>query len=413
MGEQGSSVAVIGAGVIGCAIAWSLAREGFPVLLADPAEPGMGGASFGNAGHLGAELVEPLPSPALLFGFWRELFAFGGVLDIPWRRLPQFAPWARRFAAAAFRRRENTERFAPLVRPAATAWERLLREVGSPELLRRNGHHQVWLRTAAARHAAGEARRMAALGVPTAPAPPELLGAVARAAHAETIAGLSFPDTGHVLDPRGVCAALARAAAARGASVRRTRVEALAPRGDQIELRTDTGTLTVATAIVAAGVWSAPLLAPFGLRVPLEAVRGYHVELPGQAPLADAPLVYMDDDIVVTPMASRLRATSYMEFSLPEAAPDPRKPARLAAVLRRLGYRCDGDPAGWVGPRPVLPDYLPGIGRAPGEARVFYAIGHHHLGLTLAPVTAELLVALVAGREPRHDLHAFDLRRFD
>jgi D-amino-acid dehydrogenase len=116
MGEQGS-VAVIGAGVIGCAIAWSLAREGFPVLLADPAEPGMGGASFGNAGHLGAELVEPLPSPALLFGFWRELFAFGGVLDIPWRRLPQFAPWARRFAAAAFRRRENTERFAPLVRP--------------------------------------------------------------------------------------------------------------------------------------------------------------------------------------------------------------------------------------------------------------------------------------------------------
>src|SRR5438067_10630107 len=39
--------------------------------------------------------------------------------------------------------------------------------------------------------------------------------------------------------------------------------------------------------------------------------------------------IYMDDDIVVTPLASRLRATSYMEFSVPEAAPDPRKPARL------------------------------------------------------------------------------------
>ncbi len=412
MGEQGS-VAVIGAGVVGCAIAWGLAREGFPVLLADPAEPGVGGASFGNAGHLGAELVEPLPSPALLFGFWRELFVFGGVLDISWRRLPQFAPWARRFAAAAFRQRANTEQLAPLVRPAATAWEQLLREVGCPQLLRRNGHHQVWLTAAAARRAAAEARRMARLGVPTAPAPAELLSAVARGAHTDTIAGLSFPDTGHVLDPRGVCEVLARAAAGRGASVRRMRVEALAPRGEQMELRTDTGTVTVATAIVCAGVWSTPLLTPFGLRVPLEAVRGYHVELPGHAPLVDAPVVYMDEEIVVTPMASRLRATSYMEFSLPEAAPDPRKPARLAAALRRLGYRCDGGSAGWVGPRPVLPDYLPGIGRAPGGARLFYAVGHHHLGLTLAPVTAELLVALVSGREPAHDVRAFDLRRFD
>jgi D-amino-acid dehydrogenase len=288
----------------------------------------------------------------------------------------------------------------------------MLREVGSLELLRRNGHHQLWLTGTSARRAAAEARHMAGLGVPTAPAPPELLRAAARAAGTATIAGLSFPDTGHVLDPRGVCEALARAAAARGASLRRLRVQALAARGDQIELSTDVGPLAVGTAIVCAGVWSAPLLAPFGLRAPLEAVRGYHVELPGHAPLADAPVVYMDDDIVVTPMASRLRATSYMEFSVPEAAPDPRKPARLAAALRRLGYRCESGNSGWVGPRPVLPDYLPGIGRAPG-ARVFYAVGHHHLGLTLAPVTAELIAALVAGREPLHDVSAFDLRRFN
>src|SRR5206468_1673025 len=100
MGEQ-DRVAVIGAGIIGCAIACGLARAGRRVLLADPEEPGVGGASFGNVGHIAAELVEPLPSPALLFGFWRELFAFGGSLDIPWRRLPHVALWARPFAAAA------------------------------------------------------------------------------------------------------------------------------------------------------------------------------------------------------------------------------------------------------------------------------------------------------------------------
>src|SRR5947207_14572859 len=90
MGEQ-DRVAVIGAGVIGCAIACGLAREGWRVLLADPEEPGIGGASFGNAGHIAAELIEPFPSVALVFGFWRELFALGGPLDIPLRRLPRLA----------------------------------------------------------------------------------------------------------------------------------------------------------------------------------------------------------------------------------------------------------------------------------------------------------------------------------
>jgi glycine/D-amino acid oxidase-like deaminating enzyme len=60
----------------------------------------------------------------------------------------------------------------------------------------------------------------------------------------------------------------------------------------------------------------------------------------------------------------------------------------------------------------VLPDYLPGIGRAAGPARLFYAIGHQHIGLTMAPVTAELIADLVADRRPRHAVAAFDLQRF-
>ena len=129
MAEQ-ESIAVIGAGVIGSAIACALAREGRRVLLIDKAAPGEGGASFGNAGHITTELLAPLPAPSLLFGFWRELFALGGVLDIPARRLATFAPWAARFARAAFQRAENTAHLAPFVRPAVPALVRMLRAPG-------------------------------------------------------------------------------------------------------------------------------------------------------------------------------------------------------------------------------------------------------------------------------------------
>jgi len=123
-------------------------------------------------------------------------------------------------------------------------------------------------------------------------------------------------------------------------------------------------------------------------------------------------VAYVDDRVIVTPMKGRLRATSYMEFADADAPADARKPARLRQKLRALGYNCESEGPSWLGSRPVLPDYLPGIGRAPGPARLFYAIGHQHIGLTLAPFSAELIADLVAGREPAIPLAAYDLQRF-
>jgi glycine/D-amino acid oxidase-like deaminating enzyme len=113
MSEQ-DTIAVIGAGVIGAAVAFALARDGRRVVLLDRAEPGVAGASFGNVGHIAAELVQPLPSPGLLFGFWRELIGFGGALNLPARQVLRMLPWIRMFAAAAFRRAENTRQLARL-----------------------------------------------------------------------------------------------------------------------------------------------------------------------------------------------------------------------------------------------------------------------------------------------------------
>jgi len=405
-------IAVIGAGVIGCAVALALAREGRHVTLFDRGEPGTAGASFGNVGHIAAELVQPLPSRQLLFGFCKELFAFGGPLQIPLRRLPGFAPWALRFARAAFRREANTRHLAPLVRPATRAFENLLRELQCLHLMRSHGHAQVWFGSHAARRAAAERAEMTRLGIDVADMLPEALASVARSAHAATVAGMHFPHSGHVVDPLEIVRAFARAAIDRGARFEQEEVREVRTAGDRITVSTTTGNLIFDGAVVCAGAWSAPLFAAFGLRAPLEAAHGYHLELAAQHAHVDAPLVYMDQKVLVTPMTGRLRASSFMEFSGLESTPDPRKPARLRGMLQKLGYRCDDDAPSWRGARPVLPDYLPGIGRAPGGPRLFYAVGHQHIGLTLAPVTGDLIADLVAGRAPRHDIAAFDLTRF-
>lgn len=404
-----NTVAVIGAGIVGSAVAYALAREGRRVLLFDRDEPGLGGASFGNAGHIAAESVEPLPSLELLFGFWRKLFAFGGPLDIPLRRVPALAPWAMRFAASAFRRETHTARLAPLVKASPSVLSARLQEIGRPELFRLAGHYEVWTGAHAARRAERQANAMHRVGIETTRVTPAGAGPGKGAA-------LWYPSTGYVLDSLQVVRAFSDAARARGCELRRAEVRALELCGTGLRVVTSEvtaqGTLEVDAVVVCAGPWSARLLEPFGLPVPLEAVRGYHVELPHHAPLFDSSVLYADHYLVVTPMSGRLRATSYMEFEPPHAAADPRKPAHLRRLLQGLGYQCDADGPSWVGSRPVLPDYLPGIGRAALPAPLFYAIGHHHIGLTTAAVTGELIADLVAEREPRFDVSAFDLRRF-
>ena len=253
---------------------------------------------------------------------------------------------------------------------------------------------------------------MALLGIKTAQMSAEQLLPLQRAAHVDLAAGLWFEDSAHVTDPLRAVKAFAGAAAAHAATSHRLNVHALRDRGGKIEILSDRPPLLADAAVICAGMGSQPLLASFGVHAPLQAVRGYHVELPGQPPYLDAPVLYTDAHVLVTPMAGRLRASSYMEFAAADARPDPRKITRLRRKMRALGHACEPDGPGWVGARPVLPDYLPGIGRAPGPASLFYAIGHQHIGLTVAPLTAELIADLVAARTPRIPVAAFDLQRF-
>lgn len=404
--------AVIGAGIVGSATAWVLAREGRKVLLIDRALPGLGGASFGNAGRIATEQLQPLPSPGLLWTFWRELFAFGGPLHIPARRWLPLAPWMLRFVAAAFRQRCNTPALASLVRPAADILDELLRDLDRRDLLQRHGHYAVWLGPRGPDRAARAVRDAQALGVRAEQAPEHVLRAVATRAGVARAAGCHYADSAHVIDPSRLAGVFAAAALAADAEYARTEVREIFPLGNRIGIRTDDRVCSVPAAVVCAGVESAPLLARFGLRAPLTAERGYHIEMPEAAPVAGAPVVYGDHSIVVTPMDGRLRATSYLEFERHGASADPRKLESLRQRVRALGYRGEYAPEGWVGSRPTLPDYLPGLGRAAGEAELLYAVGHQHLGLTLAAPSARVIAALLAHRDPGIDIRPFDLRRF-
>jgi D-amino-acid dehydrogenase len=96
-----------------------------------------------------------------------------------------------------------------------------------------------------------------------------------------------------------------------------------------------------------------------------------------------------------------------------QAPPNFKRADALLAKARRFlpGLKAEGGTP-WMGFRPSLPDSLPAIGAAPADARITYAFGHGHLGLTQSAATAEIVAALVADQSPPLDLRPFNPARF-
>ena len=107
-----------------------------------------------------------------------------------------------------------------------------------------------------------------------------------------------------------------------------------------------------------------------------------------------------------------MQAASFVELGTVDGPPDTRKWERLEQHVGDLGLAIGGPFTRWMGSRPTLPDYLPAIGRSRRGDNLFYAFGHQHLGLTLAPVTAEIVAGMITGHPDPIDMAPFDLERF-
>src|SRR3546814_227682 len=143
-GEPKTTV-VIGGGVVGLCCAIRLQLSGISTTLVDP-QPERRGASWGNAGHIAVEQVEPLASPATVRSIWRRLFWRGGALSLPMRDIGAWLPFSLRLLRAARPARFAAAKAAlrRLLADAMPAWARLLDVAAAPELLLSQGHFIVW-----------------------------------------------------------------------------------------------------------------------------------------------------------------------------------------------------------------------------------------------------------------------------
>uniref|UniRef100_UPI00289CCD8D NAD(P)/FAD-dependent oxidoreductase n=1 Tax=Sphingomonas sp. TaxID=28214 RepID=UPI00289CCD8D len=298
-----------------------------------------------------------------------------------------------------------------LLAEAMPAWRRHVAALDAPGLLREDGHVVLWeTAESAARGLAGW--QAADTGTAHFRALTEAELAQWQSRIASPIAGgIRFEGSGQIADPTQLADTALQRFLADGGTRMVAHVEAI---GEGEVRLTDGRRLSAGEIVVTAGVASAELLRPFGLKAPIIAERGYHVQTGPEVdwPADLPPVVFEDRSMIVTRFAGGLRAASIVEFARAKARSDPAKWNRLRHHIAALGLPIGADAAPWMGARPTLPDYLPAIGRVPGVRGVSYAFGHNHLGLTLAPITGELVAAMLGDATTPVPMEPFALTRF-
>jgi D-amino-acid dehydrogenase len=410
-----TDIIVLGAGIVGTAVALHLVKRGFSVALVDRGGAGEG-TSYGNAGIIEGNTIFPPAFPS----HWDELLRIAlkrsPVANYHLTFLPKVAPWLLAFRAASQPARlvETARLMRPLLSRAVSEHEALSAEAGAAHYLL----HQGWLKLYRTdRTYAGVARELdlaAEFGIANLPLDRDAALALEPSLAPVFRHAVHWTGAVSVTNPL----ALTRAYAARFAAL-----GGLAFTGDARSLhradtrwRVDTaaGPLDAGEVVVALGPWAPDLLKPLGIKLPLAVKRGYHRHFRprGNAALG-RPVLDAENGYVLAPMEQGIRLTTGAEFAPRDAAPTPVQFERLmpaASELFPLGEPVEAQP--WLGARPCFADSRPVIGRAPGMKGLWLAYGHGHWGLTLGAATGRLIAEMIAGATPFCDPAPYAAERF-
>lgn len=409
-------VLVLGAGVVGTASAWYLARAGHEVTVVDR-QPGAGlETSFANGGQISVSHAEPWANPHVLPKVAQWLGREDAPLLFRWRFDPALFRWGLAFLQECLpgRTRANIRSIVALALYSRSCLQALRQEVTLDYDGRQQGILHIYTDGEELARAAEAARIMQDFGLDRAPVnvqrcleiEPALAGA-----HS-LLAGGDYTVSDESGDAHKFTRGLAEHCAEQGVAFRYGHtIEKLAAAGGRVAgvvvHNGQAGELLTADAyVLALGSYSPLLARPLGIRLPVYPAKGYSATLPLSG-ASVAPSVSLTDDghkLVFSRLGDRLRIAGTAEFNGYDTELNA---VRCHALMRRArqlfpDLRPTGEPEFWCGLRPATPSNVPLVGRST-LPNLWLNTGHGTLGWTMACGSGAALADLISGRIPEPD----------
>lgn len=399
------SVVVIGGGVIGLSCAYELRKAGLEVAVVDYRIPQFPPASWGNAGMIVPSHFTPLAAPGMiqmgLKMMWSESSPFGiAKLDV------STLAWASQFARSCTP--AHVERCAPILAQMHMAsrerYIELQEEIGDfglttlgllnlckdPKVLDEESHLVAQAR---------------AFGIKAMRLNRDETAAMDPGVQMDVCGSVLFQHDGH-LNPMALLERLEGALNKMGWE--HHLIEGY-PEADPDPL-TECYLQERDHVVLAAGVWS-PAHAPW--KMPLLGGKGYSFIVPTPPVRPNLCSLLTEARVAVTPMGDGVRFGGTMELGPPSLSINENRLRGIRESIPRYFPQFTADKLTghevWAGLRPCSPDGMPYLGQVD---RTVIATGHGMMGISLAPVTAQLVTDIILGEKPRIDLSLMNPQRY-
>jgi len=416
MGMSESHTVIVGGGIVGVCAAYFLARRGARVTLLEQ-DTLDDSASTGNAGLISLA-HGPIPSPGKIIKALKWMFNATSPLYVKPRLDPALLKWMWGFRAAC-----TPQHWRYCLKVLAEhGWPagQTIRELVETERLeceyRPLGQLDVFRTEAGFAKGRAEADLIKQWGYEC----EYLSGDELRArepAFRDEVVGAVLAKERAFADPGAFVTELADRARKHGAELREQspvqRLLVTSGRCTGVELN-DSECIDTDHVILAAGAWSTPLARAVGVNVPMQAAKGYHINLTAPQPCTSLGCVLMESYVAVTPMAGGLRVAGTLELGGINHRIIQKRVDMLRVGARKFLHGIDETEtlSQWCGLRPCTADGLPIIGWAPRVKNLFIATGHAMMGFGLGPLAGRVAAEHVLDGESDVDLAPFTPGRF-
>ena len=413
-------VLIVGAGVTGLSTAYYCARRGFDVTVVERHAARRDGTSFGNAGMIVPSHFIPLAAPGMVALGLKWMWNPASPFYIKPRLDAELFDWGIKFWRAA--NTEHVRRSAPLIRDLSFASRACYEELAAlPEMnfgLVEKGLLMLCQTELALHEEAKTAEQARALGIPAEILEARQVTALDPAVRLAIAGAVHYPKDCHFSPARFMSALQAQLekmggkfvwqSTAVGFKVEKNRLRAVTlSGGDEIELD---------ELIVCGGSWSPEIMRGLGLKIPIQAGKGYSLTLSKPRRLPQLCSILSEARVAVTPMGETLRVGGTMEIvGLNEDINPVRVRSIIDSFCRYFPEFSAADFDGvqpWRGWRPCSPDGLPYVGRTAKFANLSLATGHAMMGMSLGPVTGELVANIAENVTPQVPLELLNPDRY-
>lgn len=408
---------IIGGGIVGLSSAYFLQKEGHQVTVIDKSDI-TSGASFVNAGYITPSHIIPMASPGMITKGLKMMFNSASPFYMKPRWDIDFFKWSWYFHKSSTN--AKVEKAIPVIKDINLLSRDLFEGMkASGDLgefqLERKGLLMLYKTQKLYDHEMEVAQKASFLGLEVRELNKSQLSKIEPNIQIDAEGAIHYECDGHTT-PTEIMPKMVQYLKDVGVVIK-TNEEVLdiTIRSNKIkEVRTSKDVYSPDEVVLAAGSWSGELSKKLNIKLPLQAGKGYCINLSRPTGIT-MPAVLMESSMAVTPMQDFTRFAGTMEFS---GINDSIRKERVAAIASgakkfypELEITAEEMAAAKTGMRPVTPDGLPYIGKSKQIQNLTFATGHAMMGWSLGPATGKLVSEIIDGKKTSMETTAFNPER--